>query len=196
MNVAQYLAYLVVPINLSIVLIVLGVLAFMLKRRKTAVGLFITSLFWVLIWSLPITSMVAGGNLEKRYQPLQVVDAKPLDAIVILGGNTANNRHNWFEPYDPDNALSRTKLAKELYLYGLSSRILLSGAALDGTVSDTQIMAKSLVASGVPAENLILETDSHTTYENALFTSQLMHKYNINSIFVVTSALHMPRAMS
>ena len=71
-----------------------------------------------LAWSLPATSLWLGGALESRYPHLPPADSPTADAIVVLGGNTANGRANWFLPYDKETAVVRVDTAAQLYLAG------------------------------------------------------------------------------
>lgn len=196
MNISSFLASFIVPLNLCIALLVVGIALFIARHRKT--GLFIAAcgLGWALFWSLPASSLWAGGRLEQLY-PHVSPDALPqAEAIVVLGGNTANNRQNWFEPYDPGTASARIDKAALLYQTGHAPRILLSGAALDGSISEAEMMAKILQQQDIPKEALILETESYTTYENAVYTHRLLAEHGIKRVLLVTSALHMPRAMA
>lgn len=196
MNISSLLASLIVPLNLCIVLLVVGAALFIARHRKT--GLFIAAcgLGWVVFWSLPASSLWAGGRLEQLY-PHRLPDALPkAEAIVVLGGNTANNRQNWFEPYDPETASARIDAAAALYRTGHAPRIVLSGAALDGSISEAEMMARNLRQHDIPEAALILESNSYTTYENAVYTRRLLQEHNIKQVLLVTSALHMPRSMA
>ena len=116
--------------------------------------------------------------------------------IVVLGGNTQANRANWFEPYNRATAFDRIDRAAALYFAGRAPKILLSGGALEGKVSEARIMAKVLRQRGVPESALILENDSRHTYENAQFSDRVMQHAQLKRALLVTSALHMPRALA
>ena len=74
--------------------------------------------------------------------------------------------------------------------------MLLSGGALEGDVSEARGMAHAIRQQGVPETALILENSSRTTYENAAMTEDQLKARGIGKILLVTSALHMPRAMA
>src|SRR5690606_26145150 len=145
----------VIPLNLGITLLVLGALMFILRRRRIATLLFTCGVGWVLFWSLPASSLWAGGHLEQRY-PYKPPDELPTaQAIVVLGGSTASHRANWFEPYDKASTVTRVDTAAQLYHAQRAPVVIVSGAALDGTVSESQIMASNLRQRGVPAEAIV-----------------------------------------
>lgn len=193
----SYLISLIIPLNLCIFLVISGAVLVLLKRRKTGISLCFSGLLWLLLWSLPITSLIFGGLLENRY-PHRHLDAIPVaQAIVVLGGNTANNRENWFEELsDNPSTHSRVDTASELYHAQKAPKIIVSGGALAGEVSEAKGMAAKLVAKGVPKSAIMLENNSTTTYENAEFTANELIHNEIKSIILVTSALHTPRSMA
>lgn len=196
MDIASLLANLVIPLNLCVALLVVGAVLFIARHRKTGLLVGVIGLSWALFWSLPASSLWAGGRLEQLY-PHVIPDQTPTaQAIVVLGGNTANNRHNWFEPYDASMASPRIDTAAQLYDAGRAPRIVLSGAALDGSLSEAQMMAKQLMQKGIPEQALILETDSLTTYQNGVYTGRALKERGIDRVLLVTSALHMPRAVA
>lgn len=195
MSLSNLLTSLVIPLNLGIALLVLGMLMFILRRRRLAALLAACGLGWVLFWSLPASSLWAGGRLEQLYPYHPPDSLAEAQAIVVLGGSTASNRLNWFESYDRDSTISRVDTAAQLYHARRAPVVVVSGAALDGSVSEAQIMSNALRQQGVPIEAVIQESDSFTTYENALYTARLLKEKGLGDVLLVTSALHMPRAM-
>lgn len=196
MSVYQLLVQLVLPLNMAIALVIAGCVFFIFRRRKTALLLFIVSAAWVVLWSLPGTSLYFGGLLEQRYPYLVAEDNPKAQAIIVLGGHTAANRHNWFEALDHDRTTSRVDRAAELYHAGRAPQVIVSGAAFDGGTSEAQGMARRLQQLGVPIEAIVMEESSHTTHENALYTNQYLQDLAIEQALLVTSALHMPRSMA
>lgn len=49
---------------------------------------------------------------------------------------------------------------------------------------------------GVPREQIISEEQSRDTYENAVYTSKILKERNITNFFLVTSGIHMYRAVA
>lgn len=192
----HFLISLIIPLNLSITLFLIGLIFAVFKGKKVFYCLTVVSVLWTLMWSLPITSIVAGGYLENRFPWKPVEDVTSAEVIVVLGGNTANNRLNWFDETAEGKRHSRIDTATQLYFAGKAKRILLSGGALEGDVSEAKGMAYKLTRSGVPSSAIILEEKSGTTHENFKFSDEVLKKNDLKSIILVTSALHMPRAMS
>ncbi len=79
-------------------------------------------------------------------------------------------------------------LAKKTGLPVLTS----GGIVRKGRVSEAELMSDILKEFGVDVR--WLEGKSHNTYENALFSSQLLKGVGIGEVLLVTHAWHMPRA--
>lgn len=103
------------------------------------------------------------------------------DAIVaISGGDTA----------------ARADEAIKLYQHGWADTIVFSGAAADKSgPSNAEVMASFAVQAGVPATDIIIESRSKTTSENALETKDIFAEYGIKTAILVTSAYHQRRAL-
>jgi uncharacterized SAM-binding protein YcdF (DUF218 family) len=184
------------PPNFSLWLIGIAFFALFLNRRWLSLTLIGLAIVWITMWSLPVTSLVAGGFLENRYVSLEAKDYPQADAIVVLGGHIQGNRSNWFTPYDKQMVRNRETLAAELFRAHRAPVIVLSGGALEGPVGDTNNMARLLIQSGIPEHVIFLETNSQNTFENALLTQQTLSALEKKRILLVTSALHMPRSMA
>ena len=102
MTFSSYLTNLIIPYNLCVTLVIIGLVLGLFRLRKTGGAIIAAGLLWALAWSLPATSLWLGGALESRYPHLPPADSPTADAIVVLGGNTANGRANWFLPYDKE----------------------------------------------------------------------------------------------
>lgn len=192
----EFLSNLIIPLHLCLTLVAIGAVFLVIRLRKTGIVLIVVGAVWLIAWSLPATSVWLGGRLETYYPNPPPVEAAKVDAIVVLGGNTANARANWFEPYDQHTAMTRVDRAAELYLAGRAPKVLLSGGALEGDVSEARGMAHAIRHLGVPESALILENASRSTYENAALSHEVLKSHGIGSVLVVTSAVHMPRAMA
>ena len=99
-------------------------------------------------------------------------------------------------PYpDLTGAADRLWHAARLYHAGKAPRVLLVGGTVTtGDGSEAEAMQQFLQAMGVPAAAMALETASHNTVSNASQTAQLLQSQGTDTVVLVTSALHMPRA--
>ena len=113
------------------------------------------------------------------------------EAIIVPGAGVLGPR------CEPNlSALRRTMAAARLYREGRAPLVVFTGGAPAGdencVVSTT--MAEFAVQLGLPREALLVETRSHSTHENALFTRELLAARGVRRVLLVTDALHVRRA--
>jgi len=97
-----------------------------------------------------------------------------------------------------DSSGARCDYAMSLYKDGVSDQMLMSGGRVYDT-SFAMLMKNYVVTRGVPAQDILIETVSTSTYENALFSLALIEKkrlqgQTISSVVVVTSGFHSYRS--
>jgi uncharacterized SAM-binding protein YcdF (DUF218 family) len=99
--------------------------------------------------------------------------------IAISGGDTS----------------ARTEEAIKLYKNGWADTLIFSGAAQDKTgPSNAEAMRRQALDEGVPESAIVLEETSETTHQNAQQTQELLIKYDLSKVILVTSAYHQRRA--
>ncbi len=98
------------------------------------------------------------------------------DAIVVVSG---------------DN--DRIKHAIDLYKQGYAPKVILSGAASDGFTSNALVMHIEASAAGIPNESVIMEEKATNTFENALYTKEIVTSQGMDDIILVTSPYHQRR---
>ena len=75
-------------------------------------------------------------------------------------------------------------------------RLLISGGDAAGIqTSEAAIMQTELTELGIPASDILTETKSRNTFENALYSSRILLLEKPDFIVLVTSATHMSRAL-
>jgi uncharacterized SAM-binding protein YcdF (DUF218 family) len=86
----------------------------------------------------------------------------------------------------------RVKHAAALHRQGKVKAVILTGRGAGGDSADA--MREVAIASGVPAEAIVLERESTSTRENLLFARPLIEARGYRRIALVTSRCHLPRA--
>lgn len=90
---------------------------------------------------------------------------------------------------------ARTQQAIDLYEAGWAPYLVFSGAARDKTgPSNAEAMRREAIESGVPENAIIIEELGETTRQNAENTQDIVTRYEIDSVILVTSAYHQRRA--
>lgn len=192
---SKFLPVFIYPLGITIFLMALA--GFLRKRPSAQRALLVTA---VLVLWLSSTRMVAFAitrSLEQQYRPPAAWPSA--EAIVVLGGGTAPA----MSPrtlVEIGEAGDRVLLGAWLYHQGYADRLVLTGGSVPWvqpgeTQPGAENMAALLAMLDVPAEALILEPESRNTYENALFTREILAGTGIQRILLVTSATHMPRSV-
>ena len=134
-------------------------------------------------------------SLERQYTPYE--NMPKAEAIVVLGGATRNDEPPRILP-DMSDRGDRLLYAAKLYQDGAAPLVLLTGGRISwfkGDSSEAASMATILEIMGVPREAMLLESRSLNTYENAVYTKEILERRKIKKILLVTSAAHMPRSV-
>ncbi len=112
---------------------------------------------------------------------------------IVLGGIVAfdKNSKGYFSEGE-----DRFYQACKLYYAGTIKKILVSGGTIASDLPEESDFIKNEMTSiGVKPADIITETRSKTTYENAIFTKKIIDSLHIQPpIVLITSAQHLHRA--
>ena len=193
--ISKLLPLFIYPLGSSCLLLIWALWLSRKRSRRSYVPILL-ALIILLVASNPQMGKYALASLEHQYLPLATVPQA--DAIVILGGATRNNEPPRIMP-DLSDRGDRLLYGAKLYQEGAAPKIVLSGGRVGwygGESSEAESMATILELIGVPRTALILESRSLNTYDNALFTKEILEREQIGRILLVTSAAHMPRSIA
>lgn len=184
----------VYPLGLAFVLVLLAlVLSRWIRWQRV---LLVLALLVIWLGSNRWSALSLARSLEWRYLPQNPLPPAPV--IVLLGGGTDPVEYPR-TMVEVNSAADRVLYAAQLYQQGLSDHILVTGGRISWMGSGptpAQEMSTLLQRLGVPEEAIWQETESRNTYENALFSRQILEPKDIQQILLVTSALHMPRSVA
>lgn len=193
--VSKFLTFIVMPIGIINFLLLYAIYT---KNRTKSKKLVILAFAFLYFFTNPF--IVNELLLWWEVPPTSVVEVKSHDIGIILTGGTTNDdklpKENIFLGISSD----RIGQAVELYKRGKINKILVSGGAitvLGGTQkNEVEEIAKYLIISGIPKENIFLETKSQNTRENAVNCSKILKKQFANqSYLLITSGFHLRRAI-
>ncbi|MCW2283099.1 uncharacterized SAM-binding protein YcdF (DUF218 family) [Rhodoblastus acidophilus] len=183
------------PLHLGLFAISFGL--WRVVRQRRGVGLI--GFGFVLIGAMTFLPVGAAllRPLEDRF-PVQSLDMPPPDGIIVLGGamderiGAARGQpqlNDAGERMTAGVALARAFPRAKLVFSGGS------GALLSREETESDAARQFWRELGVPDSQMIFENASRNTYENALFTQNLVHPGAGERWLLVTSAWHMPRAI-
>jgi uncharacterized SAM-binding protein YcdF (DUF218 family) len=192
---SKFLPLFIYPAGLVCVLLALGLILRGHKRLQTS--LVAAALAVVLICGNRWVAVSLVRSLEWRYLPLAQMPSAA--AIVLLGGGTD-------APLPPrpgvevNSAGDRVIYAAQLYKEGKAAHLLVSGGGISWQGPRTTTLAADMAVllgeMGVPQQALWLQGRSQNTYEDALYSSQMLKEQGIAQAILVTSAQHMPRSVA
>lgn len=191
---SKFLPLIFYPLGIAIILLILALVFY--KKQKINSFLIAGSIF--ILW-LSSTSFVANSlarSLEWQYLPPQEIPHTEI-AVVLGGGTDAKVYPRTTD--EINGAGDRVYFALQLYRQGKVNHLLLSGGEITWLNSTASTpageMAAILEGLDIPKSALWLEDQSQNTHENAIFSKKILDEQNIHKILLITSAMHMPRAV-
>lgn len=174
----------------------------LLWRTKAARAVLIpltvlTVAYWALstsfgAWS--VSRLLAGG-----YRPVADSTAlRGVQAIVVLDGGTIRYAGAGVDmPLATPASAARAQEAVHLYRLMRNPTVVVTGGSYDppGSIPEGAGIRELLLGAGIPADRVVLDVSSRNTREHALNVPSLLRRMGITSFAVVTSAVHVRRAM-
>lgn len=193
----EELRLLLYPLPLALVLILLGAIGMARGRRLAGLVFFLALVGLGAAATEPVAQYVVG-TLEDRYAAVAADSVEPADAIVVLGGGTRPAQGPRGEP-QLGAAGDRLRAAHALYEAGRAPRVITTGAPppqrLQAT-SEAEAAASILASWGVPEDALLTRGETRSTRDDRRAVRRVMATEEVESLILVTSAMHMPRAMA
>jgi uncharacterized SAM-binding protein YcdF (DUF218 family) len=194
----KYVTPFLTPLGMSLVLLVLGLVLLAFGRRRWAGAVLLATLLGLYAASTPFVAGWLSGLLERQYPPVAMADTPDADVIVVLGGATGPALAPRQDP-DLNEHADRLMHAADLYKAGKAKLVLASGGNWRHpslNLSEATDMRDVLMRFGVPADAILMEKSSLDTGQNADFSARLMREHHLATALLVTSGIHMPRAMA
>lgn len=186
------------PPGLLFLLGALGWLTEILGWRYLGRILMLVALFTLYFFSTASGARLLLIPLEDRYPPLHAIlsGAPAPSAIVVLGGGEIMAR-----PHSNQETVNARTLVRVMAAARLARKTGLplvpsGGAPRFGAAPEATTMAQILRQDFQITSPIWPETHSYNTAANAADCSVLLAEHHIHFIYLVTSALHMPRAVA
>ena len=179
------------PPTIFIVLSLVGALLALVWRRS-GIGLALASSLFLYVAATPALSSYLLQRVESALP--QNVDLSAAQAIVVLGGDVRGG-----DGVDTPDRLGPLSLERMVFAAEAHRRlhlpVVVTGGRLTGAHASLGALMKAALEQdfGVPvAWN---EDQSHTTWENALYTSRLLLPEKLTTVVLVSHAWHLPRGL-
>lgn len=184
-------------LTLFLILLVIALVLMRFRRRLTGRVFMLLAIAWLFFAGCgPLTGMLLG-NLQSGYAP-DVSQWGQRNAIILLGAGTVRSGAGAIEPslYANGRILRAAELYRACKATGADCKVEVSGGdAMHLKQAEADVYAISLDRLGVPRADLVLEAQSMNTFQNAQFSKPLLVSYGADKVVLVSSAVHLRRAM-
>lgn len=183
------------PLSLCLEILLLGLIVLWFTGRKRS-GRTIVTLGVVCLFGFSYGAVSDGllRPLEYRYPPLKdLAEISDTKWVVVLGGGHVSDPGVPITSQISDISLVRLVEGIRLHNRLPGSKLLLSGGSAFDPVPIALIMADVALAIGVKEKDIVLESLSKDTKDEARLIKEIVRD---DRFVLVTSAFHMPRSMA
>jgi uncharacterized SAM-binding protein YcdF (DUF218 family) len=192
-----FVVNLLFPIPLCLSLLVAGVILLCLTKKEHMGKIFVMAGTGVLLLaSLPFVPNKLLGNIERHYPAITIKNPhehfEGIEYVVVLAGDHVLDSKVPITGQFSYSGIVRLIEGIRLHRKMGETKLILSGGPGADSLTDAELMARLAVELGISENDIILESSSMSTLDEALFISRIVGK---RRFLLVTSASHMVRAM-
>jgi uncharacterized SAM-binding protein YcdF (DUF218 family) len=195
-TILNWLEFFILPPGIIFVILLF---ALIISRRAPLFSFLISlsSIMLLYILSMPLTArnLLSGLQSHPAIQLSDLNKGETGAAIVILGAG----RYSSAPEYGFRDEISRLSLERLRYGANIAERlelpILLSGGNRNAEATSEAVIMNQLMVSVFKINTQYLEINSTNTHEQSIEVRKMLVDQDINSIYLVTHAWHMKRAV-
>lgn len=133
-------------------------------------------------------------KLEHIEKPSQLL--AHYDAVIVLSGMT-DAQNSSSDRIEFSGAVDRILAGITLIKKGRADMLIISGG--DGSLTqqykpEARVLRDFSLEWGLPRNQILIDDKSRNTYENAVFTAELLENQKVEKLLLITSAFHMVRS--
>ncbi len=183
------------PLSLCLEMFLVGVFLLWFTRRQKTGKLIVTIGVVVFVaLSYGAASEILLRPLEYKHPPITDISAvTDVKWVVVLSGGHTPDVHLPITGRLSDASLVRLVEGIRIHNKLPKSKLILSGGSVFSPVAEAKTMADVAIALGTNNKDLILESESKDTKDQARFIQKIVGD---SRFILVTSASHMPRSMA
>lgn len=189
----KFIGGLLMPMPMILLLLVWAVL-FLLRKKTRWFGILFVAAATALLFvaSYPPLSAKLTGPLEHQYPSYQV-SAEPAELIAVLGSSQIPAKDLPLTSEINPSGIVRLSEGIRIYRLNPGSKLIFTGYHARQPESYAEKIKQLAIALGVPDTDILAFTGPQDTAEEAELIAQ---KFTDKKLVLVTSAAHMPRAMT
>jgi uncharacterized SAM-binding protein YcdF (DUF218 family) len=168
------------------------------KKPRVNVGWYFLLFATCILYFLSITpvSNLLVYSLERQYPPPPMEVLEEMSMMVVLGGGVMSPGGFRKSSEASGTTYSRVFNGVKLFRQSGAKKLVLSGAGEQrDSETNAEVMKDIAIELGIPENQIITEDKSRNTMEHAIELAKLFPLEGSEQICIVTSALHMPRAV-
>lgn len=198
MHFTRFLVEILSPIALCYIFSLLILLAMLFRRRVLAAGLIMLVIGMYLVFGYGWMARDQIMARESIYPPvgeeqLRVLQQDPPRFVVVLGSGHVSDARLPVTGQIGGSSLARLAEGIRLQRQLPEAKLVVSGGAVNDPVANARVVAAVAESLGVAKERMVVEDRPLDTVEEAKYLAPLLKDA---PFLLVTSALHMPRAMA
>lgn len=185
------------PGNLLLLCLLAGLFMLLRGRRRGEMLIAISAIGLLLLAVAPIGPAMLLA-LEVRFPPSSALPER-IDGILVLGGAVEPGLSLTYGETVFNSSVARVLAGVALARHHPEAKLALVGGEGDlfpVGFSESRATLAFVVDEGIPAGRIVLEEQSRSTHENAVFAKDLIRPRPSQNWVLVTSAYHMPRAVA
>jgi uncharacterized SAM-binding protein YcdF (DUF218 family) len=185
------------PSNIVAGFCTLGCLLLVTRFRAAGSRILLTGIGALLVLGYSPLANVMLLPLSERFPAWHSAGRTP-DGIIVLGGAIDSEITVVRNSLEMDSSAERIVAMLELARQYPQARIVFTGGSgnlIQESASEAPIVGRLLESFGVAHDRVVLEGESRTTAENAIFTRRLVQPKPGELWLLVTSSFHMPRSI-
>jgi uncharacterized SAM-binding protein YcdF (DUF218 family) len=185
------------PGNLLLLCLLAGFFLLLRGRRRGEIALAIASIGFLLLAVAPIGPAMMLA-LEQRFpRPSALPDR--IDGILVIGGAVDPRLSLAYGETVFGSSVARVLAGVALARHHPEAKLALIGGEGDFFpvgFAESRATSSFVIEEGIPAARIVLEEQSRSTHENAIYAKDLIRPKPSEKWILVTSAYHMPRAVA
>ena len=191
------------PVSLSLFISLIGLLLLLFTKRQRAGKVFVSiGLFLIVLFSYSVIPDYLLRSLEGKYSPYYIQHSNkssvlegrhPVKFVVVLGGGHISDPKLPITSQIGEESLVRLIEGIRIYKKYSYAKLIVSGGRGFDPIPNAEVMAHVAKELGVDENDIILESRSKDTKDEAKFIKPLVGN---DHFILVTSASHMPRSIA
>ena len=193
---SSFLSFLILPLPLLIFLIIATVFFLWRKRQNISKSFLVITVGWLLLISIPFLPNMLVIELEDRYTTFSVTslinNQQPVNILVLGAGHSDDQR---FPANDNLAEPALVRLSEGIRIHRLipGSFIVASASGYKNGITQAEVTRNAAILLGVDPSRIKMQKKPENTKQEASEYKRMFG--DTAQLILVTSAIHMPRAM-